>query len=111
MNAVVQISRNETKPVLLVEQIQKSTDSLLEILREALLEARDITDVQWIRSRTIRRLNDIYSEVPVMKDEYVLLKLSALEEIERESIVGHMGAVTRSNKWRRALVDRYFPAQ
>lgn len=94
-------------PVLMAELIT-TTDSLVNNVREALLEARDDTDVGWIRARSIRELNNLFSQVKVMKDEFVLLKLNVLEQIERESIVGHANAVKRSNKWRKALVERYF---
>ncbi|MFP3556441.1 hypothetical protein SB861_37860 [Paraburkholderia sp. SIMBA_049] len=93
---------------VLVAELLSSTETLMNNVREALLEARDDSDVGAIRTRAIRALNGVYSQIPSMTDEFVLLKLSALEEIERESIVGHMNAVIRSNKWRKALINRYF---
>jgi hypothetical protein len=94
-------------PVLLAELIT-STDSLINNVREAFLEARDETDVRWIRERAIDALTAIFQHIPVMTGEYALIKLDALQEIEREAIVGHMNAMIRARKWRKALVDRYF---
>jgi hypothetical protein len=96
------------EPVSLLVEVQHHVEKLLETLREALLEARDATDVAWLRARSIRVLNAIYADIPVLRDEFVLTKLNALEAIERESIVGYAQAVSRSNKWRKALCSRYF---
>lgn len=111
MNAVAQVINNVVainQHPILVAELMSSTDALMNNLREALLEARDDSDVGAIRARTVRALNGIYSQIPTMTDEFVLLKLNALEEIEREAIVGHMNALIRGNKWRKALIDRYF---
>lgn len=88
--------------------LQADCTKLVERTREALLEARDETDTRWIRDRAIDALSGIFSQVPVMTGEYALIKLDALQEIEREAIVGHMNAMIRTRKWRKALVTRYF---
>lgn len=95
-------------PPTLIGQLRVDCEKLLERTREALLEARDETDVRWIRDAAIRSLKDIFKDVPTFNDPYVLLKLDTLELVDGECAIGHCNALIRTRKWRKALITRYF---
>jgi hypothetical protein len=97
------------EPFTLLQEIREQTTSLLRNVREALLEARDERDVELIRTQAIVNLRVIFQPVGVLTDEYVIHKLATLDAIEQESLLGRMNAQVRARKWRKALVDRYFP--
>lgn len=105
--SIVQPAETAIEPIL-PRQLQCACDSLLEHTREAFLEARDETDARWIRERAIDALTRIFAPIPVMTGEFALMKLEALTAIEREAIHGHMQAMIRTRKWRKALCARYF---
>lgn len=100
--------RDESPPLVLFT-IQREVNRLVEKFREGLLEARDETDVRWLHHHVVQRLNTLFNNFSMLRQDMALIKLEALETIEREFMLGHVAAVQRTIKWRNALVDRYFP--
>jgi hypothetical protein len=90
------------------KELQAHCAKLVERTKEALLEARDETDVRWMRDAAIRNLNHLFNTVNLYTSEFALLKLECLEDLEHECRMGHFQACQRSRKWRKAVVDRYF---
>ena len=95
-------------PFQLQREMKAACAKLIERTKEALLEARDETDVRWMRDAAIRNLNGIFAIVSLYSTEFALIKLEALEDLEHEFRIGHFAACQRSRKWRRAVVARYF---
>jgi phospholipid N-methyltransferase len=100
--------RLETFPVIRTK-LRADCDRLIERVREALLEARDETDVRWIRDHAIQSLGHIFSGFPMLNQDMALIKLEVLEDLHQECLLGHMQAMVRSRKWRKAMIQRYFP--
>lgn len=90
------------------QDIQRACARLHETIVEALLEARDEADIRAIRTRGYGRLDSIFITVMVMNQEMVLLKLDAMERLERECSHAICNVVERSHKWRQALITRHF---
>jgi hypothetical protein len=91
----------------ILRELRAKCAKLIERTKEALLEARDETDIRWVRDAAIRGLNEHFSIVSGYNSEFSVLKLEALEDIEHECRLGHIQAMIRSVKWRQALVARF----